>query len=459
VREAPGQPLLQTLVESLRPRQMLLVLDNCEHLVGACAHLAQGLLQSCPHLRVLATSREALGIAGETRYRVPSLSLPAAERLPVLEHLGQYEAVRLFLERAAAVLPGFRLTAANAAGVAEVCRRLDGIPLAIELAAARMNALPVEELAARLEDRFRLLRSGSRTALPRHQTLRSLIDWSYDLLTEPERTLLRRLSVFAGGWTSEAAEAVCVGERVEEWEVLDLLTSLVEKSLVLYEERSGEGRYRLLETVRQYARDRLLEAAEANPIREQHLHYSVSWAEKAAAQMQETEEARWVERFEEEHDNLRAALGWSGVQGERQAGLRLGGAQGRFWEVLGYWREGREQLAVLLELPGAEARTAARAKALNWAGRLAVRQGDFGAPGALFEESLAISRELGSKWDIAHSLGGLGWTAYGQGDYGAARALFEESLTIFREIGDKPGIADTLARLGLNASSRIMRQP
>jgi tetratricopeptide (TPR) repeat protein len=165
--------------------------------------------------------------------------------------------------------------------------------------------------------------------------------------------------------------------------------------------------------------------------------------------MQETEEARWVERFEEEHDNLRAALGWSGVQGERQAGLRLGGAQGRFWEVLGYWREGREQLAVLLELPGAEARTAARAKALNWAGRLAVRQGDFGAPGALFEESLAISREIGSKWDIAHSLGGLGWTAYGQGDYGAARALFEESLTTFREIGDKPGIAEALARLGL----------
>jgi predicted ATPase/DNA-binding SARP family transcriptional activator len=467
VQEAPSQPLLQTLVEQLRPRQLLLVLDNCEHVVGACAQLAEGLLQRCPRLRVLATSREALGIAGETRYRVPSLSVPEGQRPAALEELGQYEAVRLFLERAGAVQPGFRLTPANAPGVAEVCRRLDGIPLAIELAAARVNALPVEKIAARLDDRFRLLTSGSRTALPRQQTLRATMDWSYDLLTEAERVLLGRLSVFAGGWTLAAAEAVCAGGGIEEWEVLDLLTRLVDQSLATYEEPQeagwgprtvpagtggapwgpAPGRYRLLETMRQYARDRLLEAGEAAVVRGRHYEWCLALAEEAEPELYGAEQTAWLDRLEREHDNLRAALGWSGAHGEGKAGLRLGGALRWFWSVRGYWTEGREYLAGLLALPGAEARTAVRAKALHAAGWLAWHPGDFGAARVFDEQGLAIFQELGDKRGSADSLNHLGWVAYEQGDFGTARALLEECLAINRELVCKQGIVKDLEGL------------
>jgi predicted ATPase/class 3 adenylate cyclase len=252
VREEPGRPLTLTLVEFLKPQDLLMILDNCEHLVAACAQLAEALLQACPTLRILATSREPLSVGGEAPYRVPSLALPEGRQSPVLGSLMQYESVRLFVDRAATVLPTFTVTEENAPAVAQVCRRLDGIPLALELAAARVKALPVQQLAARLEDRFRLLTGGSRTALPRQQTLRATMDWSYDLLSEPERALLRRLSVFHGGWTLEAAEAVCVAEGIEAEAILDLLTALVDRSLVLYEEQEEAGRYRLLETVRQY---------------------------------------------------------------------------------------------------------------------------------------------------------------------------------------------------------------
>jgi predicted ATPase len=346
VREQPVRPLTETLVDYLQPKVLLLILDNCEHLLTASAQLANALLRSCPRLRMLASSRQGLGIAGERTYRVPSLSLPQPRPLPPVERLTDYEAVRLFVERAVFTQPSFAITDQNAPAVAQVCERLDGIPLAIELAAARVKALPVEKLNERLDDMFRLLTGGSRTALPRQQTLRALIDWSYDLLSEPERALLRRLSAFAGGWTLEAAEAVGVGEGVEEWEVLDLLTSLVEKSLVLYEEREGEGRYRLLETVRQYARDRLLESEEGEAVRTRHLEFFLHWAEQGPG----------LERLETEHDNLRAALAWSGAQRQGDVGLRLGGAMGGFWHVRGYWTEGRERLAGVLALLGAEAR-------------------------------------------------------------------------------------------------------
>jgi predicted ATPase/class 3 adenylate cyclase len=438
LREEPNRPLTATLVDYLRPKSLLLVLDNCEHLLTACAQLADTLLRAAPHLRVLASSREGLGIAGELTYRVPSLSLPDPRSLPPVERLAEYEAVSLFLDRARFSRPGFSLTPQNAAAVAQICQRLDGIPLAIELAAARVRALPVEQIAARLDDRFRLLTGGSRTALPRQQTLRALIDWSYNLLSEGEQTLLRRLSVFSGGWTLGGAEAVGAGAVVAAWEVLDLLTSLVDKSLVAYDEQGGEGRYRLLETVRQYARDRLLEAGEAAAVRTRHLEFFLNWAEQGPGH----------ERLEAEHDNLRAALGWSGAQGQGEAGLRLGGALWGFWEMRGYWREAREYVAGLLALPGAEARTAARALALQRGGWLAWRQGDYGTARALLEESLAISREHGDKRDIAKSLTGLGNVAHDQGDYGTAQALLEESLTIFREIGDKWSIARSLASLG-----------
>jgi predicted ATPase/DNA-binding SARP family transcriptional activator len=468
VRESPGHPLTETLGEYLRPRQVLLVLDNCEHLLGACARLAEALLRRCPKLRILTTSREALASAGEMAYRVPSLSLPLSVESGTLSverptlaapsdlstpnpqppTLMQYEAVRLFLERATAARPAFRLTEANAPVVAEVCRRLDGLPLAIELAAARVKVLSVEQIAARMEDLFRLLTGGRRAALPHQQTLRATLDWSYALLSEPERTLLGRLSVFAGGWTLGAAEAVGAEESVEGWEVLDLLTSLVDKSLAVYDDQSGEGRYRLLETVRQYARDRLLEAGEVEAVRSRHLGFFLRMAEETEPELYGPEQAAWLERLGREHDNLRAALVWSGAQGQEEAGLRLCGALGRFWEVRGYLGEGREHLAGLLALPGAEGRTSARAKALFWAGLLAWAQGEYGAARALTEESLAIRRELGNKQDIAWSLHYLGHVVHHQREYGAARVPLEESLAISRDIGFTLGIAWSLASLG-----------
>jgi non-specific serine/threonine protein kinase len=290
VREEPGRPLPATLADALKPRHLLLLLDNCEHLLDACAYLVDALLRACPHLRILATSREALGITGEVPHRVPSLALPDAQRAMPAEALGQYEAVTLFVDRAQVVQPAFQVTNANAPAVAEICRRLDGIPLAIELAAARVRVLPVEQLLARLQDRFRLLTGGSRTALERHQTLQAAVDWSYDLLNEQEKALFERLSVFAGGWTLEAAEAVCADDGgVERSElkvegegiapaqgssfhvqlplddVLDLLTRLVDKSLVVVEDQpGGSARYRLLETLRQYAGRRLAASGAAD---------------------------------------------------------------------------------------------------------------------------------------------------------------------------------------------------
>jgi predicted ATPase/DNA-binding SARP family transcriptional activator len=455
--EEPGRPLVQTLADYLRQKSLLLLLDNCEHLLCACAELADHLLRLCPRLRILASSRQGLGIAGELTYRVPSLAVPGAGERPSVQRLTDYEAVQLFQERAAFHQPTFAVTERNAGAVAQVCQQLDGIPLAIELAAARVKALPVEQIAERLDDRFRLLTSGSRTALPRHQTLRALIDWSYDLLTEPERVLLRRLSVFTGGWTLEAAEAVCAGDGIEEWEALDLLTSLVDKSLVLYEERGGEARYRLLETVRQYARDRLQEAGEAASVRRRHLEWYADLAEQAHYPLNRTAtHGEWVERLERELDNLRAALEWSTEAGaspegrpEVEAGLRLAGRPRRFWLVRGYLAEVRERLARLLALPGAEAHTAARANALFCAGYLASFQGDYEVARSVFTESLVIRRELGDQSAAALSLIFLGNVALNQGDYRAARSQCEEGLKLWRETMNSLGaIAYSLTTLG-----------
>jgi predicted ATPase/DNA-binding SARP family transcriptional activator/class 3 adenylate cyclase len=450
VRETPGRALPQTLVDTLRPRQVLLLLDNCEHVLPACAQLTESLLQACPRLRVLATSREALGLLGEQSYRVPPLSLPEPRRLPSLERLQEFEAVQLFTDRAGLGQATFALTAANAASVVQVCQRLDGMPLAIELAAARVKALPVEKIHQLLDDMFRLLTGGSRTALPRHQTLRATIDWSYHLLTEVERVLLRRLSVFAGGWTLAAAEAVCAPEGVETWEVLDLLTSLVEKSLVLYEERGGEGRYRLLETVRQYARDRLLEAGEAEAVQRRHRHWFLALAEAAAPELLGTEQVAWLERLEADHDNFRTALERSG-QHEPEGALRLAGALWHFWMVRGYLGEERERLGAALQAAeGHEElrRSVTRARALDGAGVLANLQGDYTEARPLLEESLAIFREQGDKQGIALCLSHLGFTAYQQGDYSEARSLLEESLATLSELGDKGDIAFSLMHLG-----------
>ncbi len=449
VREQPGRTILAALLDYLQPHEMLLVLDNCEHLVGACAHLAEAVLQACPDLRILATSQEPLRIDGETTWQVPTLPLPDLKRLPSLERLTEYEAIRLFIERAAAALPGFAVSSRNASSIAQVCHRLDGIPLAIELAAARVRILPVEQVAARLDDRFRLLTGGSRTILPRHQTLRATMDWSYSLLPENEQALLQRLSVFAGGWTLEAAEAVCAWDGIDRVHVLEVLSQLVERSLVMTDTTVEENRYRLLETVRLYARAKLMASAGDVEMRRRHLGWCVGLAERAEPELLGPDEA-WLDRLEVEHDNLRAALEWSLKSGGVEAGLRLAVALRLFWLVRGYWTEGRQWLDVLLARSDGAA-PALRAKALSAAGSLAQHQGDYERARVLSEESLAMYREFGNMQGMASALNTLGIVMYERGSYQAARALHEECLACAREAGDQHAVASALLNLAIVA--------
>jgi predicted ATPase/DNA-binding SARP family transcriptional activator len=499
VDEEPGCSVTQSLLRSLHPKQLLLVLDTCEHLVEGCACLVEVLLSGSPRLRILATSREALGLPGETAWRVPSLSVPdPGSRLRVEPDLAslvsQYEAVQLFVERAVAAAPTFTLTPRNAPAIVQVCQRLDGIPLAIELAAVRVKWLAVEQIAARLGDRFRLLSGARRTALPRHQTLRATMDWSYDLLSEAERRLLCRLSVFSGGFTLDAAEAVCAWDAdgpCTPDDVLGLLGQLVDKSLVTMEEQGGEARYRLLETIREYGAEKLRGDGEDPITRERHRDWFLTLAERAESALRGPDQGPWLERLETEHDNLRAAVEWTLARGEAEVGLRLGGALLRFWLKRDYFREGRERLAGLLALPGAEAPTEARARvltgaglmannqgdytaarscheeslrirqalgdrpgiatALNNLGNLALNQGDFTAAGALYEASLSLRREQDDTWNVACLINNLGAVAGYQGDYERAEALFTESLALFQELGIRSGAAVSLSSLGIVA--------
>ncbi len=455
VHEAPPEPLEGTLANHLRTGHLVLVLDNCEHLIHACAQLAERLLSACPHLKILATSREPLGIMGETVWRVPSLTLPPpGARTP--EELGSSEAVRLFIDRARAVRPRFEMTEENALAVTEICRRLDGIPLAIELAAARLKVLSTEEIAARLDDRFHLLTLGSRTALPRHQTLHALIDWSYDLLTAPERAVFRRLSVFAGGFSLEAAEAVCgadypTGENVRSADVLDLLAQLIAKSLVVVEPREPRLRYRMLETIRQYAHDRLVEARETDPAGRVHLDYYLGLAEKAEPEIRGSNQTAWLDRLEDEHDNLGTALHRAIETGNAEAALRLACASTAFWEVRGYFVEARERLGAVLRVPdeGKPRLALLRARALSDAGYMGFIQSDFAKARSLGDEAMAISKELGDKEGLATALSILFLAAWAQGDYVSAREKIEQSLAIRRELGDRRAIALALKSLGL----------
>jgi predicted ATPase/class 3 adenylate cyclase len=453
LREEPGRSLMETLIGYLEGKQLLLLLDNCEHLVAACSRLAAALLQRCPKLTLLATSREPLGIPGEQSWQVPSLPVPDPHRLPreadLVTTVTQYEGVRLFLDRAFLHEPRFAVTGQNAPAVAEVCHRLDGIPLALELAAARVKALPVEQIARRLDDRFRLLTGGSRTLLPRQQTLQAAIDWSYDLLSEGERVLLRRLSVFAGGLTLGAAEVVCSGEGVEEWEVLDLVSQLVDRSLLVAEEAGGEGRYRLLETIREYGAEKLEGAAEGERLRERHRDWFLALAEQAGPELRGPRQADWLERLEREHENLRAALDGALRRHDAETCLRLGAVLGRFWLIRGYLGEGRERLAQIMAVAGASDEPSLRATVLNHAGALAFRQGEYEAARSYYEESLAIRRVLGDRPGVAGSLNNLGLVAQDQGDYEASRSFHEESLSIMRELGNREGISHSLINLGM----------
>jgi len=451
LKQEPDNDLTQTLAEHLGSRQALLVLDNAEHLLGACAQLADALLRHCVRVVLLVSSREGLGMAGELIYRVPSLSLPDTRQGATPEAVATCEAGRLFVERARLHSPQFAVTRQNAAALASICQRLDGIPLAIELAAARVRALSVDEVNARLDQRFRLLTGGSRNALPRQQTLRALIDWSHDLLSATEQALLRRLSVFAGGWTLASAERVCVGEGLAAEQVLDLLTALVDKSLVFAEDRGGATRYRLLETVRQYARDRLFERGEGIQWRDRHLACFLAVAEQAEPQLVGADQRAWLDRLEADHDNLRSSLAWSSAEGgNASSGLRLAGALRLFWSIRGYLGEGRGWLADCLAAAPGEA-PAIRAKALCGAGVLAREQGDYAAAHSLLSEGLEIHRALGNRQGIAATLNSLGGMVHEQGDYQRARAMHEESLAIQRQMGDRQGTSSSLNSLGVLA--------
>jgi predicted ATPase/transcriptional regulator with XRE-family HTH domain len=454
VREEPHRPLPATLADALHSRQLLLVLDNCEHLIAACAALAHTLLLTCPQLQLLATSREVLGVAGELAWRVPPLASPDPQRPLPLERLILYEAVQLFVERARTALLTFTVTDRNATEVAQVCHRLDGIPLAIELAAARVKVLAVEQIAARLDERFRLLTGGGRMALPRQQALQAAMDWSYDLLSEQERLLRRRLSVFARGWTLEAAEAVCAGTGLDAAEVLGRLASSEDKSLVSVDVQTREVRYGLIETIRQYGRERLERSGDAAVVRRQHLEWYMRPAERAEPELTGADQGVWLRQLEAEHDNQRAALEWS--QGEAQGsvvGLRLAAAVWRFWLVHGHLREGRRWLQAVLAGSGG-ALPAVRAKALYGAGALAEDQRDYAAARAFFKESLALRRQLADQRGLASSLSALDHVACCQGDDAAACVLLEESLAMSRDLGDRRGCAECLEELAQVASAQ-----
>ena len=453
VAEAQGNSITTTLLNWLAGKRLLLLLDNCEHLIQPSAELVEALLRASPTLWVLATSREALAIAGETAWLVPSLALTDTASLEapgadVKTLAAQSEAVRLFIDRAVASQPWFTLTDRNAAAVAQICRRLDGIPLAIELAAARVKALSAEQISARLDDRFRFLTGGSRTAVPRQQTLQALIDWSYSLLTDPERLLLRRLSVFLGGWTLPAAEVVCAGDGLESSEVLDLLSQLLNKSLVAAETLEGESRYRLLETIRQYARGKLFDSGETPRVADRHLDYFLRFAEKAEQYFSGSEQLAWLDRLQTEHDNLRAAIEWSrSGTAETAASLRLVGALWEFWYLRGFISEGRRHLQLAL-VENANAPAGTRARALTGASLLAHAQGDYEQGPVLIEESLALSRQAGGRKELMEALGVAGILAEYREDYERAKRMQEESLAVARELQDKAGMARALVRRG-----------
>ena len=454
VREEPGRPLAATLADALAPKSLLLVLDNCEHLSAACAALAGQLLAACPHMRVLATSQEPLGVPGEVLWRIPMLGVPelrgagAATREAIL----RFEAVRLFVDRATATHPAFQLSDQNAAAVAQICRRVDGIPLAIELAAARVKVLAPDQILARLEDRFKLLTGGSRTVLPRQQTLRAAVDWSYDLLGPSERTLLNRLSVFAGGFSLEAAEQICGDETLDTLDVLEMVSHLVDKSLVVPEEQPDGGiRYRMLETIRDYGRERLEAAGERPEFLARHAAFYLAFAEAAEPELTGSDQALWLDRLEREHENLRQAMTTFERAKDAEPGLTLGRALWRFWWVRGTWAEGRKRLASLLAVESPTPRTPTRARALHAAAVLARGEGDYAAARPLAEEALAIGRECGAKEAMALALLVLANIDNDQEDEKAARRGYEEALSLFRDLGDKPGTSGCVHNLGVLA--------
>lgn len=454
VQEQPGRPLIDALTDRLRRRELLLVVDNCEHLVQACAELLDALMRSCPQLSVLATSREVLRVAGEHLFRVPSLQVPEPSLSASAELAGQAEAVQLLIDRARSVRPDFSLNNQNASAVVQVCRQLDGIPLALELAAARLSALSVEQLAARLDNRFKLLTSGSATALPRHRTLYGTLEWSHDLLSEPERVLLRRLSVFAGGWILEAAEAVCSGGDLQSDQILDLLSGLLAKSLVLLvgDQPAERVRYRFLETVRQYGWEKLGEADEQSVFCQRHVDWCVALAEEAEPHLYRDEQVRWLDLLEREHGNLRVALAWSHNHLDGGAALgRLVKALFWFWYLRGYLTEGQPWLEPAV---CAIESTGVRAGALLTLAWLAYGRGELEYGTNLSEQSLRCARASGDVRTEVVALTSFSFTLRDRGDHARSEPLLTQSLALAREIGYRWGEAFSLYLLNQEAGHR-----
>ncbi len=483
VREESELPLRQTLVRFLKKRDLLLIIDNCEHLLADCASLATDLLAACPRLRILATSRTPLGISGECTWAVPPLSVldPARDLFQVPDIVGtisQFEAVRLFIDRAASAKPGFAVNERNAPAIAQICWRLDGIPLAIELAAARARVLSPEQIASRLDDRFRLLTGGNRSVLPHQQTLRALIDWSYDLLSEAERVLFRRLGAFGGGRTIDGIEAVCTGDGVDAFDAIDLLQQLVDKSLLAVESHPELGdRYTMIESVWQYAQEKLRESGESDALQDRHLDHFLALAETARLGLEGPDVADWLERVDTERENFRLAFEWA-IRSPTRASkcLVLAGSLVRYFEIRGNLVEGRKVFERALNAPGAQETSVARAAALSGAARIAWCQdrtadatelyvlagdlfercgeavqaalnraflgfmerntGDIDAAETRFTASYQVGTETGDLLLAAMSLSGLGTVASDRGDAATSRRLKEESLALFRALGD-----------------------
>lgn len=452
VNEVANQALSQTIANFVGDKEMLLVLDNCEHLIVPCADLAAELLAQCPNLQILATSREPLNIAGEALWQVPTFSAPDPAKMTVADALLQFESVRLFVERATTVQPGFALNAENAQAVAEICQRLDGIPLAIELAAARVKVLAVEQIAVYLSGalgaRFSLLTQGSRVVLPRHQTLRATIDWSYNLLDEAERLLFRQVAVFRGGFTLEAlAQIMGSGSPLAIPNILDLLTQLVDKSLVIVELQGGQNRYRLLETLREYALAQFPVSDEMKQLQQQHSEFFMGLALQAEPELMRAQRSSWLDRLEVEHANLRAGLDYLITKGEGASALRLATALHRFWDYRGYVSEGRKWLREALA-NRATATYAIQAEALNAAGWLAYRQGELEQARLFHEEGLSLFEQAEAVSGIADSWQYLAVIEMDRGDYATAQARLEKSLELSRTIHYENGIARALSRLG-----------
>ncbi|HKT37065.1 MAG TPA: tetratricopeptide repeat protein, partial [Ktedonobacterales bacterium] len=451
IAEQPGAPLAQTLCEGLRARSMLLILDNCEHLIAACAYLAELLLQSCPHVRVLITSREALNVPGETVWPVSGLALPDAFLLPPLNRLVEYESVQLFVARAVAVQPTFALTENDLLPLAHICHRLDGIPLAIELAAARVRVLSLAEIDERLDDATRLLTHGGRTASPHQQTLRASLDWSYNLLTPDEQTFLRSLSVFAATWDLSAMEHVAVGASGPPSDPLDLLARLIEKSLVLRLEGSGGTHYRLLEVVRQYTWSLVVDCQEEEALRERHRAWCLGLVQRAAAALTSSNPSGWLDHLEATHDDIRAALRWSLMRNEGEIALDLAAPIWRFWLFRGYLSEGRRWLGEALAITETmtDAMTRGRAEATLGAGVLALYQADYVRARELCVACIEYWTALGDRRGVGFGLLTLANVKSESGDYGAAVRTYQAALSELRGQDEPRGTAMALGELSL----------